>query len=329
MPCCAEQICIGGVVTRRILVTGASGFVAQSLFSARDARNEFFASSRRVLNLEGVQWRQSPTLSGSADWKGVLEGIDVVVHLAARVHLASRGDSAAFFDENRDGTVKLAEDARKTGVRQFIFLSTSKVLGDESSEGPLAESAPRLPRDAYAASKLAAEQALTRLGGGMRVSVLRPPLVYGPGVKANFLALVGAVSRGVPLPLGSIQNRRSLIYVDNLASAIMACVESPVAAGRIYNVADDPSVSTPHLVRTIADALGKAPRLVPFPPAMLEACGALVGRRETIRRLTRSFEVDSSAIRTELGWRPICAFETGIERTVRWYENASVEVPYR
>lgn len=163
----------------------------------------------------------------------------------------------------------------------------------------------------------------------MHTTVLRPPLVYGPGVKANFLALLSAVSRGVPLPLGRINNRRSLIYVDNLASAIIACVDSTAAAGRIYNVADDPSVSTPDLVRALAAASGISPRLFPVPPAALEACGALVGRKETVKRLTRSFEVDSSAIRSELGWRPPHSFETGIERTVRWYENASRKATYR
>ncbi len=329
MPCCAEQSRIGGVVTRRILVTGASGFVAQALFSARGAGDEYFAASRTVLDIGGVQWRQSPTLSISADWKSVLEGIDIVVHLAARVHLPGDGDQSAYRVENCDGAVKLAQDAIEVGVRRFIFLSTSKVLGDESGEGPLDETAPMRPGDAYAASKLAAEQALPSLGGGMHTTVLRPPLVYGPGVKANFLALLSAVSRGVPLPLGRINNRRSLIYVDNLASAIIACVDSTAAAGRIYNVADDPSVSTPDLVRALAAASGISPRLFPVPPAALEACGALVGRKETVKRLTRSFEVDSSAIRSELGWRPPHSFETGIERTVRWYENASRKATYR
>ena len=329
MPCCAEQSRIGGVVTRRILVTGASGFVAQALFSARGAGDEYFAASRTVLDIEGVQWRQSPALSGSADWKSVLKEIDIVVHLAARVHLPGDGDQSTYLVENCDGAVKLAQDAIEVGVRRFIFLSTSKVLGDESCEGPLDETAPMRPGDAYAASKLAAEQALPSLGGGMHTTVLRPPLVYGPGVKANFLALLSAVSRGVPLPLGRINNRRSLIYVDNLASAIIACVDSTAAAGRIYNVADDPSVSTPDLVRALAAASGISPRLFPVPPAALEACGALVGRKETVKRLTRSFEVDSSAIRSELGWRPPHSFETGIERTVRWYENASRKATYR
>lgn len=316
-------------MTRRILVTGASGFVAQALFSVRATGDEYFAASRKLLAIEGVQWRQSPTLSASADWKGVLEGIDIVVHMAARVHLPGDGDQSAYRVENCDGAVKLAQDAIEVGVRRFIFLSTSKVLGDESGEGPLDETAPMRPGDAYAASKLAAEQALTSLGGGLQTTVLRPPLVYGPGVKANFLALLSAVSRGVPLPLGRINNRRSLIYVDNLASAIIACVDSTAAAGRIYNVADDPSVSTPDLVRALAAALGISPRLFPVPPAALEACGALVGRKETVKRLTRSFEVDSSAIRSELGWRPPHSFETGIERTVRWYENASRKATYR
>ncbi|NBS55488.1 MAG: NAD-dependent epimerase/dehydratase family protein [Betaproteobacteria bacterium] len=216
VPCCAEQSRIGGVVTRRILVTGASGFVAQALFSARGAGDVYFAASRTVLDIEGVQWRQSPALSGSADWKSVLNEIDIVVHLAARVHLPRDGDQTAYFVENCDGTVKLAQDAMDAGVKRFIFLSTSKVLGDESGNGPLDETAPVRPGDGYAASKLAAEQALPGLGGGMHTTVLRPPLVYGPGVKANFLALLSAFTSTISRQRSShasIQLRQPVGYI--------------------------------------------------------------------------------------------------------------------
>jgi nucleoside-diphosphate-sugar epimerase len=309
------------VVTRRILVTGASGFVARALISGKRADAEYVAASRRDAGIEGVEWRRSPALSGSADWKGILEGFDAVVHLAGRVHLPAGEDASPYFVENCDGTLKLARDATAVGVQRFIFLSSAKVMGDESGVNPLAEDAPARPGDPYAASKLAAEQALAGLGGAMHVTVLRPPLVYGPGVKANFLALFSAVARGVPLPLAGIRNRRSLVCVDNLAAAIIACIESPAAVGRTYNVTDGAPVSTPELVRAIAAALGRPPRLFSIPPGLLEACGALLGRAEMVKRLTRSLELDDSAIRAELAWRPVCTFEAGIAQTARWYRS--------
>jgi len=306
-------------VTRRILVTGASGFVARALLAGRFTNDEYVAASRRAAGVEGIAWRCSPALSGTADWRGVLEGIDVVVHLAGRVHLAAGGDASAYLAENCEGTLKLARDAAAAGVQRFVFLSSAKVLGDESGATPLAEDAPARPGDPYAVSKLAAEQGLAGLGGAMRVTVVRPPLVYGPGVRANFLALFSAVARGVPLPLAGIRNRRSLVGVDNLAAAIAACIESPAAAGRTYNVTDGSPVSTPQLVRSIAAALGRPPCLFSVPPGVLEACGALLGRGETVKRLTRSLELDDNAIRAELKWRPVRTFEAGIAQTAQWY----------
>ena len=289
--------------------------------------HEYVSISRRPVAFERVAWRPSPDLSESADWRLALDGIDSVVHLAGRVHLAPDRDSAAYFSENCAGTIKLAEDAIAVGVRRFVYLSSAKVLGDESGAIPLAEDAPARPGDSYAASKLAAEQGLCGLRGRMQITILRPPLVYGPGVKANFLALLSAVARGVPLPLASIHNRRSLIGVDNLATAIVACLESPKAAGRTYFVTDGPPLSTPDLVRAIASALGKPPRLFAFPPRLLESCGAVVGRAETVKRLTRSLELDDQAIRSELGWRPAHTFDAGIADTVRWYQSLTQD-PY-
>ena len=311
----------------RIGVTGASGFVARALFSFKPVGLEYVAISRQAVAFDGVAWRRSASLSGKADWRPVLEGIDAVVHLAGRVHLAENGNSSSYFAENSDGTVKLAQDAISAGVKRFVYLSTAKALGDESGAAPFAEDALAHPEGPYAASKLAAEQGLCGLRGRMQITILRPPLVYGPGVKANFLALLSAVARGVPLPLASIHNRRSLIGVDNLATAIVACLESPKAAGRTYFVTDGPPLSTPDLVRAIASALGKPPRLFAFPPRLLESCGAVVGRAETVKRLTRSLELDDQAIRSELGWRPAHTFDAGIADTVRWYQSLTQD-PY-
>jgi nucleoside-diphosphate-sugar epimerase len=302
-------------------VTGASGFVARALFASARIEGTYVAVSRSDAGLKGVEWRPSPGLSATADWQPVLEGVDSVVHLAGRVHLAAGGDPSPYFAENCDATFKLARDAISAGVKRFVFLSSAKVLGDESDAIPLADDAPTRPGDPYAASKLAAEQALRGLGGEMGVTILRPPLVYGPGVKANFLALLTAVARGWPLPLSAIHNRRSLIGVENLAAAIAACASSDAAAGRTYNVTDGAPVSTPALVRAMAAALGRPARLFPVAPGLLEAGGKLLGRGEMVKRLTRSLEIDDVAIRAELGWRPVCSFETGIAKTARWYQS--------
>jgi nucleoside-diphosphate-sugar epimerase len=310
----------------RVGVTGATGFVARALFSHQADDVQFVAISRQAVTAEKIIWRPGPDLSASTDWRPVLEGIDSLVHLAGRVHLAPDKDASAYFAENCAGTVKLAEDAAAVGVRRFVFLSSAKVLGDESGNEALAESAPVCPGDNYAESKLAAERGLAALGGAMRFTILRPPLVYGPGVKANFLALLSAVARGLPMPLASIQNRRSLIGVDNLAAVIVACIRSTKSEGRVYHVTDGMPLSSPDLVRAIASALGKPPRLFAFPVRMLEACGAAMGRAETIKRLTRSLELDDSAIRTELGWRPIRTFKDGIADTARWYKSVYGEV---
>ncbi len=268
-----------------------------------------------------VEWRRSPALSAVADWKPLLDGIDSVVHLAGRVHLPADAARSAYHSENGEGTLKLASDAISSGVRQFVFLSTSKVVGDESGDRGLDEGSTPRPGDDYASSKFSAEQSLAAFGGRMEMTILRPPLVYGPGVRANFLALMSAVDRGMPMPIASIRNRRSLIGVDNLASAIIACLGSPKARGRTFHVTDGIACSTPDLVRAIARALGRSPNVFWFPPRLLEAAGTFLGRGETIKRLTRSLELDDSAIRETLGWRPVKTFEEGLADTARWYRE--------
>lgn len=304
-----------------VLVTGGSGFVARALLLHNSAGFDFVAASRRSVHMEGVVWRPSPDLGPSATWEPLLEGVDCVVHLAGRAHLPPGAEASPYFVENCDGSLKLARDASNAGIRRFVYLSTAKVLGDESGGAALAEDAPARPGDPYAASKFAAEQALATVGGPMAVTILRPPLVYGPGVKANFLTLLSAVARGTPLPFASIRNRRSLIGVDNLASAILACLKSEDSDGGTYNVTDGAPVSTPDLVRALAAALSRPARLFGFPPRLLETGGALLGRSESVKRLTRSLELDDRAIRRELGWEPELSFDAGITATARWYQG--------
>ena len=318
-PAWGEQSRFGASMTSRVLVTGGSGFVANALFSVRQSTFEFVAASRRRIDLEGARWLQSPELSASANWRPLLEGIDSVVHLAGRVHLPSHDNPSSYLAKNCEGTLKLANDSVEAGVKRFVFMSSAKVLGGESGAFALDETASPRPQDPYSASKLAAEQSLASLGDRLQITILRPPLVYGPGVKANFFALLSAVARGLPLPLASISNKRSLIGVKNLASAIQACLVSPKAAGHTFHVTDGFAVSTPGLVRSIATAFGKSARLFAFPPALIELLGAAVGRGGRVKSLTRSLELDDRGIRSELGWKPIQTFESGLAETVNWY----------
>lgn len=224
-----------------------------------------------------------------------MQGCDAVVHLANIAH--ARADRATLWKVNVDGTLETAKRAADAGARRFVYLSSVKA---------------RDPDDLYGEAKLAAEQSLRDLRTKMEVVMLRPPLVYGPRVRANFLALMHAIARGWPLPLASIENRRSLVYVGNLCNAIGACVESPAAGAKTFYVADGTPLSTPELCRAIGRALGRPARLFPFPPALLPG-----------ERLTGSLEVDDSALRAELGWRPRFTLEEGLRATADWYRSRS------
>jgi nucleoside-diphosphate-sugar epimerase len=281
----------------RVLVTGADGFIGRALTSALRSR--------------GIAWRAATRatvgdVSVTKDWRAILDGCDCVVHLANLAH-AHGVAWTALRAVNVDGTRRLAEQAAQAKAARFIYLSSVKAA--ESNEN-------------YGKAKRAAEEALAAIRG-LAPIILRPPLVYGPGVRANFLALMRAVDRGWPLPLGSVRNRRSLVYLGNLVDAIIRCLEAPEAAGRTYFVTDGEPVSTPQLVRALANQLGRPAHLFGLPPLLLEAAGAVVGRGDAVRRLTRSLEVDDSTIRRELGWVPPFSFEEGIRVTCDWYRSRS------
>lgn len=269
----------------RIAVTGATGFIGRALCGQLGAAHELRAVAREP------------------DWAAALDGMQAVVHLAGQAH--GRGDARSLRAVNVDATRAAAEAARASGAH-FVFISTIKVHGEESA-APLREASPIAPRDAYAQSKVDAEEALRAIAG-LRLTVLRPPLVYGPGVKANFLALMRAISRGLPLPLASIDNRRSLVYVANLVDAIARCVANQRSIGRTYLVTDGEAPSTPALCRAIGAALERPARLFPFPPALLP-----------LKQLTQSLEADATAIRGELGFQPAYTLQQGLRLTARWY----------
>ncbi len=266
----------------------------------------------------------------ATDWRQALQGIDAIVHLAARVHVM-RDDSSDPLAEhrrvNRDGTRRLAEQAARAGVRRLVFLSTVKVHGERSVDRPFTEDDDPSPQDPYAISKWEAEQALHEVASRARLEtvVLRPPLVYGPDVKGNFLTLLNLCRKGVPLPIGSVRNRRSLLAVGNLADAIRACVAAPAAAGQAFLVRDGEDLATPELVRRIGRALGRPARLVPVPVPLLRLAGMTPGLGGTIGRLLDSLAVDDRKLRRTLGWTPPLTMEAALAATAAWFAGGVTE----
>ncbi|WP_158889331.1 MULTISPECIES: NAD-dependent epimerase/dehydratase family protein [unclassified Pseudomonas] len=300
---------------RKILVTGAGGFVGAALVRQLQAKGYPVVAAQRQPAAASVAGEVIPVireLSADTDWSAPLAGVDTVIHLAARVHQLGEqpgGFSEARYDEvNRAATLKLARDAQAAGVRRFIFVSSIKVNGDWTLPGkPFHADDLPAPTDAYARSKAAAEQQLLALMAetGLEVVIVRPPLIYGPGVKANVARLLDTLARGVPLPLGGVRhNRRSLLALENLLDLLILCIAAPKAAGAILLVSDDEDLSTAELLESLAEGLGQNPRLIAVPSAWLEWGARLLGRGEVAQRLCGSLQVDIQPTKTLLGWQP-------------------------
>lgn len=295
----------------RCVITGAGGFVGRALLP-------FLAG--RGWQVEGWSRNDGFDLDAAgsgADWRRRLAGADAVVHLAARVHqLHEDGDAQLqrYLRVNRDGTARLAEAAGAAGVGRFILLSTAKVFG-EGGDGPYGEASPPAPRGAYAASKLAAEQALVEAAGcrGMEFVIIRPPLVYGRGVGGNFLRLQRIAALGLPLPLASVANRRDLVALDNLTDLIALALEHPAAAGRALLCSDGRPYALPELIAAMRRAAGRRPGLLPCPPPLLRGAGRLLLGEAAVARLLDNFELDIGETCRMLGWSP----RTGLPETLR------------
>jgi nucleoside-diphosphate-sugar epimerase len=303
-------------------VTGAAGFVGRAV--CQHLEHHGFAVRRAVRHaVPGLAGAWAGEIGPHTEWGPVLNGIDLVVHLAARVHVARETGPepmAEYRRVNVEGTRRLAEAAAAAGVRRFIYLSSVKVHGEGAPKKYTEADLPG-PEDDYGLSKWEAEQALREVGArtGMEWTVLRPPLVYGPGVGANFLRLMRAVAHRRPLPLGAVRNARSLVFVGNLVDALRLCLTHPGAANATFLVRDGEDLSTPELARRIARALGVAPVLFPVPVGWLRTLARLLGREHAIRRLVDSLQVDDALIRRRLAWHPPYEVDHGLRETAYWY----------
>ena len=309
-------------------MTGASGFVGGHLCpELLEAGWSVRAVVRNPGAAEGLPRGVEPLyiseIGSETDWRDGLEGVDVVAHLAGRAHVTKEESTdplEAYREVNVGGTRRLAEACAGAGVKRMVFISSVKAVG-EGAPVAYGEETPRRPEDAYGVSKMEAEDALVEVSArtGLEAVTLRPPLVYGPGVKANFRMLMGLVMKGVPLPLGLVRNERSMVYVRNLADTISVCLEHPAAAGETFFVADGESPSTGELVKRMGRLMKRPARLVPVPVPLLRLGGRVTGRSGQVGRLVGSLTVSTAKIRRLLGWSPRFSLDEGLRETVDWY----------
>lgn len=304
---------------KSVLVTGATGFVGEHL--CRYMLTNGY-QVRAALRDNSPRWglcehAEVGDIDDATDWRTALEGMDTVVHLAARVHVMQESDPdplAAFRRVNVTGSSVLARQAAEVGVKRLIYMSSVKVNGERTDGQPYSADDPVHPQDAYAVSKWEAEQALKQIAEqtGLELVIVRPVLVYGAGVKGNLERLMTLVRTGVPLPLGGITNRRSLLSIQNLLDFIRCCIDHPDAAGEVFLVADGEDLSTPELIHKLAHVMQCRTRLFPVPLTLLRFAGWMTGRSSMIARLTEDLQVDLAKNRAKLGWSPVIGVEQAL-----------------
>ena len=307
----------------KVLVTGAAGFVGVAVCKALRARGDEVIAAVR----SGAQAGQMNVgdIGPDTDWSTALQGCDAVIHLAARVHVMADREQdpmRAYRSVNVDATLNLAAQAMRHGVRRFVFVSSVKVNGEATTDRPFSAADVPMPCDPYGQSKLEAERGLAALAatGCLEVAIVRPPLVYGPGVKANFLNLMRLVERGLPLPFGRVRNARSMVALDNLVDLLIVCTHHARAPGGTFMVSDGADLGIAELAKMIATAMGKTALLLPVPPAWMRLGAALLGKRAVADRLLDSLQVDIGATQATLDWYPLVSQQAAIAESVAYFK---------
>ncbi len=321
----------------KVLVTGANGFVGKRVCFLLQREGYSVRGAVRLHDYSGNVGMKDETvlteeivhigdIDGNTDWSLALDGVDTVVHLAARVHIlqeVSKNPLESFRSVNVLGSEHLAWMAVKSGIRRFIYISSVSIHGNSTGDRPCVEEDNAHPHSPYAISKWEGELILKRIAkeSGLELIIVRPPLVYGPGVGGNFLRLMRWAGRGWPLPLGCVRNLRSFIGLDNLADLIVCCVCHPKAAGETFLVADGEDISTPDLICRIACLLGRPARILPFPVGIFRVMGSIAGMNDVVDRLCNSLQVSSEKVCCVLDWHPCVSLDEGLAKTIDWYKN--------
>ncbi|MBY7962638.1 SDR family oxidoreductase [Vibrio fluvialis] len=304
-----------------LLLTGASGFIGGYLIDYLNERPNFNCTILSRSHIELVDNIVNVDLLSDFDLRDVLSAQDVVIHIAAMSNANGVDDSVDLFKMNVDATLRLAEQSASAGVKRFIFISSIKVNGESTApDEPFGTNAPLTPENLYGESKFRAENGLKKIASeaGLDLVIIRPPLVYGPGVKANFSSLMSLVSKGIPLPFGCItQNKRSLVSIDNLVDLIITCIDHPKAVNQVFLVSDDHDISTSEMVREMAIALDKPAWQFPVPVWCYKLVGKLFNKSAVVDRLTGSLQVDISHTKDTLGWRPPQSLRDGFKQTAQ------------